>query len=476
MAALHSFANDAVELMDFDNTTGVFSNPIVFHPNLTPPAISYKGVYGAEFSPDGRLLYVTANNSNAEKTALYQFDISSHNVATIMASRQVIYQDANYLAGALQTGPDLKIYMAIWNSNFLSAINSPDTYGAGCNFNLKQVNYSGSTTDQVLFGLPTFMQSYFDSTSNPYDFTRLPGSCLDLNITFKINRLGGIDSVKWDFGDAQQSQALQPTHNYAAPGFYDVRLIVYKVDCSGLNDTITRKIWIAASDKFLGADTSSCNTFNMQIGIDEIFGVNYLWNTGATTNKITTTGFGDYWLDLEQNGCKIRDSIKVSPEPLPVVSLGMDTSICKYKPVVLNTGSSTYDSYLWSTGETSPTIFVDQTGLYHITVTKNGCEASDSVLVKPGDCDIYIPSAFTPNSDNLNETFGVVDYANVQNFSMQVFDRWGNRIFYSNDITQKWDGNFKGKKMPNGGYFWMISYVNKRGIKVFEQGMVQLIR
>ena len=115
-----------------------------------------------------------------------------------------------------------------------------------------------------------------------------------LYITFKINRLSGIDSVKWNFGDSQQSQALQPTHIYATPGFYDVKLIVYKIDCSGLNDTIVRKIWIADSDTFLGADTSSCSAFNMEIGVEEIFGVNYLWNTGLTSNKITTSGFGDY--------------------------------------------------------------------------------------------------------------------------------------------------------------------------------------
>ncbi|HEX2682965.1 MAG TPA: gliding motility-associated C-terminal domain-containing protein, partial [Ferruginibacter sp.] len=442
----------------------------------TPPATTFKGVYGAEFSPDGRLLYVSSNTSPAVTSIIYQFDISSHNPATIMASKQVIYQDAVSSAGAMQMGPDLKIYLAIWNSNYLSTINNPDTYGPGCGFNLKQVIYSGATTDQVLFGLPTFMQSYFDTTSNPYDFTRLPGNCLDRNITFKINRLSGIDSVKWDFGDAQRSQLLQPSHTYAAPGFYDVQLIVYKVDCSGQNDTITRKIWIAASNKFLGNDTSSCKSFNLEIGIDEIFGVNYLWNTGATGNKITTTGFGDYWLDLEQNGCKIRDTIRVLQKPKPVVDLGADTSICKYKPVVLTTGNTTYDSYLWSTGETTPAIFVNQTGTYHITVTQGGCEAADTVLVKPGDCDIYIPSAFTPNNDNLNETFGVIDYANVGNFSMQVFDRWGERIFYSNDINQKWDGSFRGKKVPNGGYFWMISYTNKRGIKVYEQGMVQVIR
>ncbi|MBK6378485.1 MAG: gliding motility-associated C-terminal domain-containing protein [Chitinophagaceae bacterium] len=471
--AVHPLENDGVELMDFDNTTGIFSNPIVFHPNVTPLSL---GVYGAEFSPDGRLLYVTSNDYEAQKATLYQFDITSHNVAAIEASKQIIHQNTDFLAGNLQIGPDLKMYMAMFNDTSVSVIENPNTYGTGCNFVYNKIYLGTQSNTPVQYGLPTFVQSYFDTSSNPYDFTRLPGNCLDRNITFKINRLSGIDSVKWNFGDSQQSQALQPTHMYATPGFYDVKLIVYKIDCSGLNDTIVRKIWIADSDTFLGADTSSCSAFNMEIGVEEIFGVNYLWNTGLTSNKITTSGFGDYWLEMEQNGCKIRDSIKVSQMPKPTVSLGRDTNVCKSKPVILKTVSANYDSYLWSTGETTSSIQVNQIGTYHVTISKNFCEASDTIQVLVGDCDVYIPSAFTPNNDNLNETFGVVDNTALQFFSLQIYNKWGQLIFNSNDVTKKWDGTFKGKNMPNGTYVWMLNYTNIRGRKFYEQGTVMLIR
>ena len=476
LAAVHSYGNNAVELMDFDNTTGVLSNPITFYPNATAPDPTFKGAYGAEFSPNGRLLYISSNNSLVQASVLYQFDITSHNPATILASKQIIHQNPDFVLGALQTGPDLKIYASMWKDSALSVIEDPDVYGAGCNFNFNKIYIGPVAAGQLHLGLPTFMQSYFDTTSNPYDFSRLPGSCLDRNVTFKINRLSGIDSVKWDFGDTQKSQALQPTHMYAAPGFYDVNLIVYKVDCSGLNDTINRRIWIAASDKFLGNDTSSCNAFKMEIGINDIFGVNYVWNTGSNSNKITIAGFGEYWLELEQNSCKLRDSIKVTETPKPVVNLGVDTIICRYKPVVLNTGFATYDTYLWSTGETTPSISVNEVGTYYITVTKNLCEASDTVKVTPGDCDVYLPSAFTPNNDNLNETFGVVDNVALQYYSMQIYSKWGQLIFSSSDVTKKWDGTFKGKKMPAGSYLWMLNYVNRRGRAFYEQGMVQLIR
>lgn len=473
--ALHAFDNDAVELMDFDNTTGVLSNPIVFYPNAVPHQPTFTGVYGAEFSPDGRLLYVSSNNSSSDPCTLYQFDITSNNAVTILGTKQVIAQTTPWYAGALQMGSDKKIYMAMWNDTSISVIENPNTYGSGCNFKFNKIYLGPLNGYPLQFGLPNFMQSYFDTSSNPYDFTRL-GDCLDRNVVFKINRTNGIDSVKWDFGDGQQSQLIQPTHGYTNPGLYDVRLIVYKIDCSGLNDTISRKIWVADSGNFLGADTSSCNVLSLSIGVDEIYGVNYLWNTGYTGSRITTTGAGTYWLEMEQNGCKLRDSIVVSLKARPSVDLGLDTSICKYKPITLKTGSTGYDSYLWSTGETSASITVDKAGVYYVTVTQNSCVASDTIVVFPGDCAVFIPSAFTPNNDGLNETFGVIGDATFKNFSFQVFSKWGQVVFSSNNIAQKWDGTFKGQKMPNGAYPWILYYVTGNGIRKYQQGTVLLIR
>lgn len=472
MAAVHSFANDAVELMDFDNTTGVLSNAIKINPNTVHPGGSFKGVYGAEFSPDGRLLYVSSQNSETQKSVLYQFDITSNDPSTIAASKQIIHQNDDFPAGSLQVGPDQKIYMAMFDDTAVSVIDNPNTFGAGCNFVFDKV-YLGPS---VQYGLPTFMQSYFDPASNPYDFSRIPSNCLEKNIAFKISRLDGIDSVRWNFGDMQESTILQPIHTYTISGFYDVKLIVYKIDCSGLNDTIIRKIWIAENDRFLGNDSTSCNSLSLEIGVEEITGVNYLWNTGAARNKIKTSGFGDYWLELEQNGCKLRDTISISAKPKPTVDLGKDTTICKFKPAILNTATADYDTYLWNTGETTASILVNQTGKYYITVTKDGCENSDTILVKPGDCEVNIPSAFTPNNDNLNDNFGLVENASMQYFSMQIYSKWGQLIFTSNNVGKKWDGNFKGKKMPNGSYVWILNYINSRGRKFYDQGTVMLIR
>ena len=124
----------------------------------------------------------------------------------------------------------------------------------------------------------------------------------------------------------------------------------------------------------------------------------------------------------------------------------------------------------------SPAVSNVVAGTYSVTVLQNSCEATDSIRVSPGDCDVYIPSAFTPNGDNVNETFGVIDNVAVQYFSMQIYNKWGQLIFISNDIAKKWDGTYKGKQVPNGAYIWMMTYVNRSGRKFYEQGTVMLIR
>ena len=477
LAAVYSYESNEVELLDFDNSTGVLSNSVRFRTEPVPAIPDddlFIKSYGAEFSPNGNVLYISANNSITEPATLYQFNVATSNAATILASKIIIAQTTPWYAGGLQIGPDQKIYMSMWKDTSVSVIEDPDILGAGCNFQYNKVLVRGANNQTAQFGLTGFIQSYFDPRSF-YDFTRT-GNCADHLVNFKMNKTLGVDSVKWDFGDGQGSLAMSPANNYAAPGFYDVKLLVYKTDCSGLNDTIIHRIWIADKQNFLGPDTATCALTTVQLGIDDIPGANYTWNTGASTGKISTYVPGLYWLEVQVNQCSIRDSIQLMLKGSPALNAGPDTTVCLYKPIILNSGNTTASSYLWNTGETTNSISVNKAGTYYVTIIDNACEISDTVRVTPGDCDAFIPSAFTPNNDGRNERFGVVTEFAVQYFSMQVFDKWGQIIFNSNDMTQKWDGNYKGKNMPNGAYVWTLTYVNRKGQKVFDQGTVMLIR
>ncbi len=474
LAAVHSTENDLVELMQFDNATGQIYNPVIFKPNATTHSGSFTGVYAAEFSPDCKLLYVNASNSATDPCILYQFDVTTQNAASILTSKQIIAQPKPWFAGALQTGPDGKIYMAQWQDTAISVIENPNVYGTGCNYTLNKITF-GPIGTPVQFGLPTFIQSDLNGNLVPYNFSRVPGSCVSNNIQFVMNRTNDIDSVKWNFGDGNTSTALSPSNTYSTTGFFTVTLLVYTNGCNGVVvSNIQKTVWIAENTPLLGNDISACSFENFELSVT-VANVNYLWNTGATSNKIAVTKPGKYWVEIEQLGCKISDTINITVKPKPFVNTGNDTTVCAASGVVLTSGNFSASSYLWNTGETTASIKVFKPGVYSVTVTENTCSASDSVNVVWGDCPFFIPNAFTPNGDGKNDDFGILNGVTLSNFSMKIYDRYGHIIFATTNTSGKWDGTYKGKRMPNGAYTWQISYINGLGYSKWLKGTVLLI-
>lgn len=105
----------------------------------------------------------------------------------------------------------------------------------------------------------------------------------------------------------------------------------------------------------------------------------------------------------------------------------------------------------------------------------NGEEFTDTVtvVVIP-----TIPNAFTPNGDGLNDIFRIIGIPkeNITQFNFQVYDRWGQLIFSTNDILEGWDGRFKGELCPVGVYVWVIYYEDNKKIKTTNKGTVTLVR
>jgi gliding motility-associated-like protein len=475
LAVAHGYDADRVEILDFNPITGALTNPVIFKPSDIPgPPISGSN-YGLEFSPNGRLLYVSANDFETDSSFLYQFDISSNNAATIKASRQTISASTFNNIGNIQAGPDNKLYTVFFGYSHLAVINNPDVPGTGCNFVRQGVSLNTTLTRYGMLGLPSFMVSIFNPATQPYDFSRLPGKCTDLNTGFRLDNTNGVDSVLWNFGDGGlPSKQFAPFHLYTNPGYYDVSLIVYKVDCSGLNDTISHKIWIAP-EGLLGPDVSGCVADSITIAAPAINGAVYLWNTGDRSSAVRPLTSGTYWLDVQQNGCTISDTINVLIKPSPVVNIGPDTSVCIKNPILLDAGN-TGNTYKWNTGATSQQITVTRPGTYIIRITLNGCPASDTAEVEQGDCEFFLPNAFTPNSDGLNDDFGLIGAASYTSFSFRIYSRWGQTVFRAVSSDKRWDGTFKGLDMPAGAYPWIINYVNKRGLPVQLKGVVLLMR
>ena len=124
----------------------------------------------------------------------------------------------------------------------------------------------------------------------------------------------------------------------------------------------------------------------------------------------------------------------------------------------------------------SVTVTPNETTWYHVHLDLcSGITLKDSVLVVVRN---PVPNAFTPNGDGINDVFRIygtdVDYITKYNF--QIFDRWGQMIFTTNDITRGWDGKMKDQYCLAGLYVWEIFYEDSKKTKVTNKGTVMLIR
>jgi gliding motility-associated-like protein len=115
---------------------------------------------------------------------------------------------------------------------------------------------------------------------------------------------------------------------------------------------------------------------------------------------------------------------------------------------------------LWNTGDTSSAIQIYTEWLYSVSVTSTEqCKSTDSVTILFSGEPFWMPNAFSPNGDGLNDVFKPVQrYDYVSSYHFSVYSRWGELIFETSDIEQGWDGNHKGKLAPLGSYVYRIVY------------------
>jgi gliding motility-associated-like protein len=175
------------------------------------------------------------------------------------------------------------------------------------------------------------------------------------------------------------------------------------------------------------------------------------------------------------DGCIKKDTITVAYRSKPRFSLGNDTSVCIGQELRLDPRISNA-SLRWQDGSAASYFTVKNPGLYEVTATNECGSASDQIVIALGICKLYMPNAFTPNNDGLNEVFRVKDPSFIQAFSMVIYNRWGEVVFKTDDPHKGWDGKYKGLQQPEGNYIWQISLTTKDGEKVSAYGSVVLIR
>lgn len=231
----------------------------------------------------------------------------------------------------------------------------------------------------------------------------------------------------------------------------------------------------------LPADTILCEGDSFSVAIPNQ-AWKWAWADGTQTNPLPIADSGVFAIKLFSECDTVLDTLKVGIQPRPVFEIKLSDSFPDpNQQISLHSDPDTFDTYLWSLSQDSisalsqfDTAFENNgTYVFRLRVGKNGCYSEKQALVKVLEVDWYLPSAFTPNGDGLNEEWGPVGRGLVD-YNLSIVNRWGQVIYTVQ--KGKWDGTFQGQPVPDGHYLFILQGYTDAGEKVNRKGIVTLLR
>lgn len=229
--------------------------------------------------------------------------------------------------------------------------------------------------------------------------------CIPVEVDFtNSTNVASVQNVLWDFGDGNTSNQTPTTqHTYSAAGSYDVSLTITSPEGCIKDSTITNMI----------------TTHGFPIA-------NFSYSPVNPNTNNTEITFTNLSVDNDTNYWSFTNGDPLTSNNLnPIVIFPTDTAGTYPVQLIVANAAGCRDTTFGQ--------FVKIDGVYFF----------------------YVPNSFSPDGDGLNEEFRAYgDAIDKNNFNMQIFDRWGELIFETNNMENGWDGNFKGKQVPNGTYIW----------------------
>lgn len=508
-----------IELFDFNKKTGIISNPIAID--------SSANAYSVEFSPDNKKLYVCDFDSFIHQ---YSIDLLP-NVSAVYASKQKVNGD-NF--SFMRLGPDGKIYVRRHNYfTELSRIHNPNNAAASCNMVIDDPALSnGGTTAYIGLG---------NSTIRPIDggdttIIKVQNELICIGDIFGYKGDDRYSEYLWHDGNTSNKRSINSAGKYwvsykrGCTDYIDTINITTKeknfvssvLDTSFcfrkeytvmpktprsttiwddssklLNYTFTSsgKKWVTTTnnDCNFWVDTFKVKLVDFDVKISDTFictgekiildasqdvPATYLWQNQTTNSTFEAEDLGNYWVFVTVDNCSIKEEVTISKKAFKV-NFDADTTICKGASVKLEVLEK--DATIkWQDGSTNSIFVANQKGTYNVEITKEGCSIVESAYVNEVVCEdcIRIPNAFTPNGDNLNERFRVFSNCLIDKFSMMIYNRFGEQVFYSDNFNNSWDGTFNGTPLNTAVFYYYLTVRFKKPDAKDEiyKGDITLIR
>ncbi|MDN3656931.1 gliding motility-associated C-terminal domain-containing protein [Ferruginibacter paludis] len=202
--------------------------------------------------------------------------------------------------------------------------------------------------------------------------------------------------------------------------------------------------------------------------------------SGANYNPSITSTTTYYVTAFDGNCTSAVTPVSAIKFPVPAKpSFGKYSGICAGDNLLISPGS--YDHYLWQDNSTASGFIVKAPGIYSVVVTTaDGCSDSASITIELShNCDdILFPTAFSPNNDGLNDQFGPLPLRNLsllKNYSLRIYNRYGQVVFSSTNPFEKWDGSFRGQPADTGSYMWRAEYIYNNGSALKKEGAITIV-
>jgi gliding motility-associated-like protein len=318
--------------------------------------------------------------------------------------------------------------------------------------------------------------------------------CKGSNVNYKeFNEPGSLPSVAWAWkfqgGNPSTSTDREPQNiNYPDTG-------LYLTECTSTfsnGTTSTKSVYVlviwAAPEPIPMRDTSLCNpavSLTLNAGNNHR-GWSYHWTSSdvdlsAVDTNNRTLGVqkaGTYSVKVYSKCAITSKTITIKLGEVPKVNLGKDQFVCRNTAVPLDAGAGNGYTYKWNpTNETSQVILATTAGTYRATVTSlDGCSAYDEVnLIDSCPPIVHIPNAFTPNSAAPNDQYRP-DLEGFVAMEMRIYNRWGEKVFETQDLNGAWDGNYQMKEAPEGVYVCLIELMGNNGFRQVYKTDITLIR
>ncbi|MCX6292189.1 MAG: PKD domain-containing protein [Bacteroidetes bacterium] len=315
---------------------------------------------------------------------------------------------------------------------------------------------------------------------------------------------GSIASREWNFGDGTPvSNDPYPVHRYALPGRYDVQL--KSTSDFGCENATTKMavVYDKPVPAFVASSTEGCEPFGVTFAdlstVHEgyISGWNWEFGDGSPVDHITPAYHvfekdGNYSISLttvSNLGCRdsltLNEYIHVHPKPESGFRILPDNPTSLFPTVYLfdefngATGWIYYFGDGDSTSSENPEHVYKAAGDYQVMqIVSNQFQCFDTtarMLHVENDYTLYVPNSFTPNGDGKNDFFEATGF-DVRSFSMSIYNRWGNLIFQTNDISKAWDGKLNGVPIEAGIYVYSIVALDAFNEEHQYMGNVALVR